>query len=299
MLLPFNLPWLYLLGATVLITHEIDSAYWHEWKLFGIPGGIQAFVDLNLVLVILILYGHQALPRLSLVPQRPSTDLRVKTAEVERSGLREGSSGPRELLAVTRRPIYLQPRQRAQPMLFRKRKEPSLMNTSIDSQAVDTAARRKVKIDFLYLDLNVCGRCKGTNANLEAAVSEVSQILGAAGVEVSVTKTQVRSEEQARALRFMSSPTIRVNDHDIALELRESHCQSCTGACNSAINCRVWVFQGREYTEAPKAMIVDAILREVYADQPRAVSSAAAFEGVPENLRRFFAGKSGSGCGVP
>lgn len=61
MRLTFNLPWLYLLSAAVLITHEIDSAYWHEWALFGIPGGIQAFVGLNLVVVILILYGHQAL----------------------------------------------------------------------------------------------------------------------------------------------------------------------------------------------------------------------------------------------
>jgi hypothetical protein len=52
---------LYLLNAAVLITHEIDSAYWHEWELFGIPGGIQVFLCINLVLVIVILYGHQAL----------------------------------------------------------------------------------------------------------------------------------------------------------------------------------------------------------------------------------------------
>lgn len=53
--------WLYLLNAAVLITHEIDSAYWHEWELFGIPGGIQVFLGLNLVLVVVVLYGHQAL----------------------------------------------------------------------------------------------------------------------------------------------------------------------------------------------------------------------------------------------
>jgi 8-oxo-dGTP diphosphatase len=53
--------WLYLLNAAVLITHEIDSAYWREWELFGIPGGIQLFLILNLLLVILVLYGYQAL----------------------------------------------------------------------------------------------------------------------------------------------------------------------------------------------------------------------------------------------
>lgn len=53
--------WLYLLNAAVLVTHEIDSAYWHEWELFGLPGGIQVFLGLNLLLIIVILYGHQAL----------------------------------------------------------------------------------------------------------------------------------------------------------------------------------------------------------------------------------------------
>ncbi len=55
------LKWLYLLNAAVLITHEIDSAYWHEWDLFGIPSGIQVFLGLNLLIVLLILYGYQAL----------------------------------------------------------------------------------------------------------------------------------------------------------------------------------------------------------------------------------------------
>jgi hypothetical protein len=58
------------------------------------------------------------------------------------------------------------------------------------------------------------------------------------------------------------------------------------------VNCRVWVFQGREYLEAPKAMIVDAILREVYAGQPQLAPAAVLFEDVPENLKRFFAGKT-------
>src|SRR5512135_3499934 len=52
---------LYLLNAAVLITHEIDSAYWHEWELFNIPGGIQGFLVVNLLLVIVLLYGFQAL----------------------------------------------------------------------------------------------------------------------------------------------------------------------------------------------------------------------------------------------
>lgn len=53
--------WLYLLNASFLLTHEIDSAYWKEWQLFAIPGGIQMFLVLNLILVVIVLYGLQAL----------------------------------------------------------------------------------------------------------------------------------------------------------------------------------------------------------------------------------------------
>src|SRR4029434_5215208 len=67
-------------------------------------------------------------------------------------------------------------------------------------------------------------------------------------------------------------------------------CESC--ARNGIVNCRVWVFQGREYTEAPKGMIVNAILQEVYGGQPQATAPLVPCEEVPENLQRFFAGKA-------
>jgi hypothetical protein len=48
---------LYLANTALLIAHEIDSAYWHEWELFHLPGGIQLFVVLNLLLVLVFLWG--------------------------------------------------------------------------------------------------------------------------------------------------------------------------------------------------------------------------------------------------
>ena len=51
------LAWLYIVNAVLLIVHEIDSAYWHEWKLFKLPGGISFFLALHLPLVFLILWG--------------------------------------------------------------------------------------------------------------------------------------------------------------------------------------------------------------------------------------------------
>jgi len=49
--------WLYLVNSVLLINHEIDSAYWKEWDLFGLPGGITGFLILHLPLVFLVLYG--------------------------------------------------------------------------------------------------------------------------------------------------------------------------------------------------------------------------------------------------
>jgi len=49
--------WLYLLNATLLVSHEIDSAYWQEWKLFDLPGGPAGFILLHLPLVFLALWG--------------------------------------------------------------------------------------------------------------------------------------------------------------------------------------------------------------------------------------------------
>jgi hypothetical protein len=59
--------WLYLINAVLLINHEIDSAYWKEWNLFHLPGGIAGFLLLHFPLLLLVLYGMAAVAR-----QQPS-----------------------------------------------------------------------------------------------------------------------------------------------------------------------------------------------------------------------------------
>jgi hypothetical protein len=49
--------WLYLTNAILLIIHEIDSAFWKEWELFKLPGGINGFLILHFPILFLILYG--------------------------------------------------------------------------------------------------------------------------------------------------------------------------------------------------------------------------------------------------
>jgi hypothetical protein len=48
---------LYAVNFALLMTHQIDSAYWKEWELFRIPGGIQLNLLMNLALLLAGLAG--------------------------------------------------------------------------------------------------------------------------------------------------------------------------------------------------------------------------------------------------
>lgn len=49
--------WIYIANAVTLTVHEIDSAYWHEWELFRLPGGIGGFLALHFPLLFAVVYG--------------------------------------------------------------------------------------------------------------------------------------------------------------------------------------------------------------------------------------------------
>jgi hypothetical protein len=49
----------YLMTMTALIIHQIDAAYWKEWDMFFIPGGIQGFLVFNIIVVPVLLWGYR------------------------------------------------------------------------------------------------------------------------------------------------------------------------------------------------------------------------------------------------
>jgi len=51
--------WVYIANAVILINHEIDSAYWQEWKLLNPEdkNGINGFLVLHFPLLFIILIG--------------------------------------------------------------------------------------------------------------------------------------------------------------------------------------------------------------------------------------------------
>ena len=147
--------------------------------------------------------------------------------------------------------------------------------------------QRRIIIDFLYLDLSVCERCQGAETNLDDAVNEVSTILEAAGFEIVVNKININSRGLAIEYKFLSSPTIRVNGRDIALEVKESSCKECGDLCGDSVECRVWEQDGIEYTKPPKSLIINAILKEVYGGHSSSPSIDEKYE-IPKNLITFF-----------
>lgn len=150
--------------------------------------------------------------------------------------------------------------------------------------------KKKITIDFLYLDLSVCERCQGTENNLDDAINDVSGVLKAADFDVEVNKVNITSKELAIKYEFISSPTIRINGKDIQLDVKESSCKECGDLCGDNVDCRVWEYNSVEYTEPPKALIVYAILKEIYNPNPLEENKLKADYKLPENLEIFFDG---------
>ena len=160
--------------------------------------------------------------------------------------------------------------------------------------SVTRAEKRRLKIDFLYLDLSVCERCQDSESTLEEAIEEVARVLETTGVEVILNKIQVMNEEQAVGLGFLVSPTIRLNGRDIQMNFRESLCESCGTLCEceGGVSCREWKYQGQWTTTPPKGLIIEAILKELYGGAGEGQDMPRKSIGAPDNLKRFFSGRS-------
>lgn len=166
--------------------------------------------------------------------------------------------------------------------------------------SITTLPTRQLRIEFLFLDLDTCTRCRATDQSLLEAIERTRPALDAAGITVSVTKTLVATEAQARQLRFVSSPTIRIDGVDIGGELVESACDTCSEACacDGGVDCRDWIYQGERSTQPPLGLLVEAIMRHAVGAEPGGASPpqpgpSPAPSTVPDNLRQYFAAAAG------
>ena len=154
-------------------------------------------------------------------------------------------------------------------------------------------ADKKVTVDYLYLDLQTCERCIGTDGVLDDVMAVLTPALRLAGYEVEYSKTEISTEEIARKYQFMSSPTIRVNGQDICVSVKENSCGCCSDISGTDVECRVFEYNGESYEVPPEEMLAEAILKQVFGQNNGC--SCGEYE-LPENLNKFFLGKKDQKC---
>jgi hypothetical protein len=48
---------IYVTNLSLLATHQVDAAFWHEWEVFGVPGGLTFFLVFNIAAVFALAMG--------------------------------------------------------------------------------------------------------------------------------------------------------------------------------------------------------------------------------------------------
>lgn len=164
-----------------------------------------------------------------------------------------------------------------------------LVEESCCSREFETASAKKIIVEYLYLDRETCDRCVGTDNALDEVMKVLIPTLSIAGFEVEYNKIEMKTAEIAEQYKFISSPTIRVNGHDICKSIVENNCGCCSDISGTDVNCRVFEYDGELYEVPPKEMLAKAILNAVF-EQAEISYSCEEYE-LPKNLKEFYEGK--------
>ena len=118
---------------------------------------------------------------------------------------------------------------------------------------------KKLRIEFRYVDRDMCSRCRATDKNVKRTVQELRKALQESGFVVDFKTTKLPLSKLAQ------SNSILINGEDIEKivngkkKVRSSACRGCGKILKSACNCRAYIYRGRKYPYVPRAMIREAI----------------------------------------
>ena len=124
----------------------------------------------------------------------------------------------------------------------------------------------RLDIEFLFLDLSSCDRCRQTERQLTQALQELRPVLETEGISPVLHHIHIQNEGQAAAAKFLISPTIRLNGYDLQPDWKATVCEQCEGLCGAGkeVRCREWWYRGSWYSSPPKGLLFKAILEKVY-----------------------------------
>lgn len=100
-----------------------------------------------------------------------------------------------------------------------------------------------MKIDFLYYE-----DCPSH----EVALERLRQVMDEEGVQAVIKITKVETDEQAQALRFVGSPTIRIDGLDIDPPPADAY---------YALTCRVYRWEDDRFSPLPSPDMIRRALR--------------------------------------
>jgi len=150
---------------------------------------------------------------------------------------------------------------------------------------------KKIKINYLYLDVSVCTRCQGSDLNLEKAVESLKTIFS--NYDFNLSKIHIDTIDLALKEKFVSSPTIRIDGKELPIEFKENNCDSCGDFCGDNVDCRIWVHNGEEYESAPTEMLIELI--SDYINGKNNLLPLDSKYTIPENIIHFFSARLNKG----
>ena len=98
-------------------------------------------------------------------------------------------------------------------------------------------------VEILYTD--ACPFWKET-------LNTINEVMEELNISLTVKKTKITTDEEAKRHKFPGSPTVRINGVDIDPAAKETA---------GYIGCRIYMYEGRTYEYPPKQMIKTAIKR--------------------------------------
>lgn len=95
--------------------------------------------------------------------------------------------------------------------------------------------------------------------NTDAALDQVRAAMKVAAVNAQLRVVLVQSEDDARRLRFLGSPSVRVDGMDVEASARMRS--------NFGLQCRIYAVDGRRRGTPPRRWIVEALQRSTVVEE--------------------------------
>lgn len=142
-----------------------------------------------------------------------------------------------------------------------------------------------LNVDDLYLDLQRCDRCQSTDQRLEEALELLRPVLHELGYSFKLSKIHMITKDLALKYRFLSSPTIRINNFDLFETVTENECGCCSEISGHATDCRTFEEEGQTVNSPSVKLLIEKILLHILnKPKQRDIKSYV----LPENLEQFY-----------